>query len=467
MKRKRIDAVIPREVGGSRAFTFRYRPGLSGLRFAALGMAACYFVAAKASTGITLESVLRRTLERNPAIQQAKADVEAAAGRRLVFRSIAWPSARLGVPAGLQGGHRADESTKGFGLVRGFFGQPILNAANPPSFRRGDVEILIAQQQLNVAVTEQLHTARLAFYSALYNRALQTLREEQRQRLDQNVASQKQRYEAGLADRSAFTGATVQARELDSQIENARRAYKQGQLDLAVAMGDDRSKNLPEPEGDLEFSVRTVDLESETKAALERRPDLQLARELVRAANEDQKIIEAGYYPAVTANISGYYVPVTGIHREGSTRRTDDFISSEVREGAAYTWRVIDSGKTTGAVREARATREINETALQKLETNVSRELMRIHNDLVAVEARHNSLASAESAAEESTHTVEQNLAGGLASQLEYRLTQNGYLETRSGLLSAAYLHNVALAEWDRATGRYFQFSEDTAQNVH
>jgi len=65
---------------------------------------------------------------------------------------------------------------------------------------------------LNVAVTEQLHAARLAFYSALYNRALQTLREEQRQRLDENVASQKQRYEAGLTDRSGFTSATVEAR---------------------------------------------------------------------------------------------------------------------------------------------------------------------------------------------------------------------------------------------------------------
>jgi outer membrane protein TolC len=90
----------------------------------------------------------------------------------------------------------------------------------------------------------------------------------------------------------------------------------------------------------------------------------------------------------------------------------------------------------------------------------VGRELLRIHNELHAIEARHKSLASAENAAEESTQTVEQNLVGGLASQLEYRVTQNGYLETRSGLLSAVYFYNVALAEWDRATGRYFQFSE-------
>jgi len=34
-------------------------------------------------------------------------------------------------------------------------------------------------------------------------------------------------------------------------------------------------------------------------------------------------------------------------------------------------------------------------------------------------------------------------------------------LNTQTGLLEASYLNNIARAEWDRATGRYFQFAED------
>jgi hypothetical protein len=34
-------------------------------------------------------------------------------------------------------------------------------------------------------------------------------------------------------------------------------------------------------------------------------------------------------------------------------------------------------------------------------------------------------------------------------------------LKTQTGLLEASFQQSVALAEWDRATGRYFQFSED------
>jgi outer membrane protein TolC len=442
---------------------------MKSIRFAVALVGASFLSISSGARGVTLDTLLRITLEKNPAIQQAKAHLEETAGQRLVLRSIMWPDANLRVPAGVQGGDRAGESgTKGFGFVHGSFTQALFNAAIPPSRRRGDVGVLIAQQQLNVAVVEQLHAARLAFYAALYNRALQSIRQDQRRRLEENVVSEKQRYEAGLIDRSALTSATVQARELDSQIEEAHHAYAEARLKLAEAMGRNLGPEatLPEAEGELQFAPVFIDVDSETAAALERRADLKLARLFVRAANEDLRIIEAGYYPAVEARVSGEYIPVSGIHREGTSRRTDD-ISSQIRAGGAYTWSVIDNGKVMGAAIKQRSTREMNELTCRRLEANVGRELLRIHHDLEATGARQKSLAAASTAAEQSALVVAQNLAGGLASQLEYRLTQNGFLETKSGLLDATYQHNLAAAEWDRATGRYFQFSDDTAPNVH
>jgi outer membrane protein TolC len=443
-------------------------PGLTALwlKFSALIVASCF---ARASDAITLETVLQRTLEKNPAIQEAKSGLEQAAGQRLVFRSVAWPDVELGVPAGVQGGHRAGESgTKGFGVGRGHLTQTLFNAGLPASLRRGDIEVLIAQQQLNVAVVDQLHAARLAFYSAIFNRSLESIRREQQRRLQENVTTQRTRFEAGLADKSALTSATVQASELETQVEGAHRAYLDAQLQLALAMAIDPAKaSLPEPEGELQSIPIRVDLDSETAGALQRRADLRLARLFVRAANEDQRIIAADYYPAVIGRISGEYVPVTGIHREGSTSRNQDFIGSEMRERAAYTWRVIDNGKVGGAVLRARSAREINELTCRKLEANIPRDLSHIANYLKTTEVREKSLASAATAAEESARAVQENVASGLASPLEYRVTQNFFLETKSGLLEAIYQHNLAAAEWDRATGRYFQFSDDTAQNVH
>ena len=217
-----------------------------------LVLIACF---AHASNAVTLQQVLRTTLEKNPDILEAKAGLEQAAGQRLVFRSIAWPDFEVDVPAGLQYGHRSGESgIKGFAVGRGDLEQTLFNMAVPPSLRRGDIEVLIAEQQLNVAVVEQLHAARLAFYAALYNRSLESIGSEQLKRLEENVATQKNRFDAGLADRSAFTSATVQTVELIPQVEGAQRAYRQAQLDLAQAMGIDPVKSsLPEPDGELEF----------------------------------------------------------------------------------------------------------------------------------------------------------------------------------------------------------------------
>src|SRR5207302_948962 len=53
----------------------------------------------RTSDAITLDEVLNSTLGKNPAIQQAKANLERAAGRRLVLRSIVWPNLKLNVPA--------------------------------------------------------------------------------------------------------------------------------------------------------------------------------------------------------------------------------------------------------------------------------------------------------------------------------------------------------------------------------
>src|SRR5436309_9189523 len=424
----------------------------------------CWVSSARA---ITLERVLQTTLEKNPVIQEAKMGLEQATGQRLVFRSVIWPRAEVGVPAGVQAGHRAGESgVKGFGVGRGSLEQVLFNMSVPPSLRRGDVEVLIAQQQLNVAVVEQLHAARLAFYAALYSRSHESIRKEQRQKLAENVTTQKDRYEAGLADESAFTSASVQASELVPEIESAHRAYRESQLKLAEAMAIDPAKStLPEPEGELQFIPMRFDVDSETAAALQRRSDLKLARLFVRGANEDQRIIAADYYPAVAGTINGEYVPVTGIHRQGSTSKTQDFIGSEIREKAAYTWRVIDNGKVGGAVLKARATREIKELTCRKLEASVGRELSRIANDLKGIDARERSLSAASVAAEESANTVRENVTTGLASPLEYRVSQNAFLTTRSGLLEAIYQHNVAIAEWDRASGRYFQFSGDNTKS--
>jgi outer membrane protein len=420
---------------------------------------------------ITLDAALTRTLEKNPEIAQARIALEQAAGRRLVFRSTAYPDLKMQGLAGLQGGKRANEPTlRPFAFARGFFSQPLFDAAVPASWRRGNIEVLIAQQRLNVAIVEQLHTTRIAFYTALYNDSLRALGEAQRERLAQNVTTQSDRYRAGQTNRAAIMSAQLLERELEPRIQEVQRGYEGALLTLATAMGDDARQPaaVARPNGELQFATLSYDLASETASALLERADLQLARLLVRAAAEDQRIIEAQYYPALDTVVEGLGIPVTvRTANSGSALSSNDILSSEIAGGVAFTWRVIDNGRVGGQVARQRAIREMNEISLRQLEANVSLDLKRISNNFRAIEGRWKSLNAAESGAEQNVNVVQRTLAEGLSSQLEFRTAETSFLETKSALLTAAYQQNVARAEWDRATGRYFQFSNDTAKKVH
>ena len=134
--------------------------------------------------------------------------------------------------------------------------------------RRGDIEVLLAAQRLNVAVVEQLHQVRVAFYTALYDRSLEALGRSQRLRLDANLTSEEARYQAGSIDRGALASATLLVRNLDPQIEEAHRGYGDAILQLATAMGDDLSPGatLPSPQGTLDFQPVNFPLERETSA---------------------------------------------------------------------------------------------------------------------------------------------------------------------------------------------------------
>jgi outer membrane protein TolC len=427
---------------------------------------------AGASDAITLQTTLQRTLENNPEIKKAQCNLERAGGRRLVFRAVALPDARVGVAGGVEGGHRAGQkAVQAFGFGYGSFTQPFFNMTVPASWRRGDTEVLIAQQQLHVAVVAQLHQARLAFYTAIYNRGLERLRTEQRARLEENARSQKDRYESGLVDRGAFVSAELEMSELGSPIETARRAYEGALLLLCQAMGDELGARarLPQPEGELTYAAVNIDVAEASSSAIKHRPDLELARLLVQAAGEDQGILEAAYYPEIHITVSGEYIPVSDVRRtqgQGSPQRSDDIISSEIRAGGAYTWRVIDNGKVGGAVARQAAVREMNELLLRKMERDLPRELSRIENDLKALATKQNALVGAKRLAEENATTLEQNVKTGVASQLELRLAQNDFLEVKTGLLSVAYKQHIDLAEWDRATGKYLRFLDATAQSV-
>lgn len=417
---------------------------------------------------VTLAECYAQTLERNLEIRRQRADIERAAGIKTVFTARALPQASLNATLGYSGGNLYGAGGP-FAITQANMSQPLFDMGLPASLRRGKLEVVIAQQNLNRVVTGQLHATRLAFLRALLARRLFDLHQQIEAHLQANVRSAQQRLDVGMASRQSVRQAEVQLLSLKPALSKAQRDYVNAVTELDESRGTELGARgrlqLPEPTGNLEYAVLKIDLEKETAQTIQRRPDLVLLRELIKAAAEEKRMVQAGYYPFVALTAFSLYVPkldVLGGRPEIVSGQ--DPRQSETRYGAAFTWQVIDAGKVRGASSQVESGRQAMEIALRRLEENVPRELQVLVHTLETIDAKVAALKQSAAEAEELLKLVEARVKLGEATQLDFLNAQSNLLSVRTGILLAVFSNEAARAEFDRLTGRYLDFSNRPAQ---
>jgi outer membrane protein TolC len=441
---------------------------------------------------LTLDDCLASTFRQYPEIQRLRVDVERAIGTKTIFRSRALPQLSTQVAIGLRGGNlynsgqtRTNANTGAiatnnaaalyptpFSSLAAEFSQPLVDVGIPPSLRRGRLEVVIAQQNLNREVTDRLHEARTAFLRALYLRDLIALHENIDQRLQANVESEQQRLDVGAGSEAALKSAKIQELNLQLELSNLRGDYftvvtritELCGLNLSEDAKGSRQLWLPRPVGDLQYVPVTVDLPQESAYALEHRADLKLLRALVDATAADRQSVQAGYFPFVSLIGSALLIPQDYLlTRQTQIVAGQQTETTEGRAGVAMSWQVVDNGQVTGASRRIEAIRQVYEVTLQKLEQSVPRELATVEGSLQDADARRAALAKSAAEAEENLNLIETQVALGQATQLDFLNAQSNLLSVRAGLADATYSHEVARAELDRATGRYLQYHFENA----
>ena len=415
---------------------------------------------------LTLEDCLAWAFRQNPDIQQSRADVERAAGTKLVYRSRALPDLAGQVSGGLRGGSLYSPSGP-FGIFTAQFSQPLIDIGIPPALRRGQLEIILAQQSLNRDVINQLHEVRVTFLRALYFRDLIALYEEIDERLQTNVVSEQQRLDVGTGNEAAVKSATIQELNLALGLSNLRGEYFAAVTRITELCGRDptegangaRQLRLPKPVGELRYEPVNVDLPQASAYALQHRADVKLLAALADAAAADRQAVRAGYFPLVSLTASGLFIPNNYLlNKQTQIVAGQDTRTTEYRAGVAVSWRVIDNGQVTGASRRLEATRQGYEVALNQLKQSVPRELADIEGALQNADGRRNALLKAAAEAEENLKLIETQVALGQATQFDFLKAQGNLLSVRAGLVEATYSHEIARAELDRATGRYLEY---------
>ena len=415
------------------------------------------------SYDLTLADCLAQTFRNNPDIQTLRADVERAAGDKLVYSSRLLPQLATQVQAGQEYGSLYPQNGM-FSTLTAQLSQPLIDVGIPPALRRGRLEVALAGQTFYRETTDRLNKARNTFVHALYIRDLLALSNEIMQHLQANVTSAQQRLDAGLGTRVAVAQAQVQALNLARDLASLSNEYFSTTTQLAELTGNNFNVPtnhviLPRPVGTLVYRPITIDLPAETAYALEHRADIGFLRTLVASAIADEQIVTADFFPRLTLEADLLFIPNSVLlTKQTQLVAGQSMLATEERAGVGLTWRVIDNGQVIGARRRLDAIRQEYILTLHKLEEAVPRELAEIAGALQTAVAQHDAFVKSVAAAAENLKLIEARLALGQATQLDFLNAQSDLLGVSAGLINAVATHEVARNDFDHATGRYLEF---------
>ncbi len=419
---------------------------------------------------VSLERVVAFALKNNPQIREALYEIQRTRGQYIEVRATALPSVSATGSYRQEDKDLLEQSSRNIGGFSSF-------GASSSDFNRGGdktwrfaietKQLLYSGGQVKSAITialnstDSVHLAlrdtvegviaktRQQFYAILLNRELIRVAEESITLLNEELKDQRNRFDAGTVPKFNVLRAEVELANAKPELIRAKNNHFLALLDLAKTAGVPQPKNARPPfdaHGELRMVEHGWTLEKALATAKTRRASLKVQERNV--LNEAEQVTIARSYdkPRIEAN-AGYE-----IH---NSRITDD-LSKEANGwyfGLSGSWNIFDSGATQGKIIQAQAklgtARVRQQDALQQVELDVHRAFARVRE---AKELIASQLKTVEQA-DEALRLAKERLAAGAGTQLDVLDARVALTRARTTELQARYDYNVAVAEFDRATG--------------
>jgi outer membrane protein len=291
---------------------------------------------------------------------------------------------------------------------------------------------------------------RLAFYDVLLNRAKIRVREQSVRVYEEELKTQRERFETGTVGSLNVSRAEVALANEQPELIDAQTRLQNSQLRLAQLIGTDASgKPLSEVDaaGQLQYSPSHPDLSECLAFAEVTRPEIRARQIEVEIENQQLVLDRSETRPRVEA-FAGYEV----------YSERDPAVGPEFNHGFVVglnaTWRIFDGFATRGRLQATRARRDAALHALEAAKLSVASDVRSAFLDLQQAERILQSETRNVQNADESLEIAKGNLSAGLGTQLDILQAASDVTRTRTTRLGAIYLHNIALARLARACAR-------------
>ena len=408
---------------------------------------------------LTLEAAVSLALKQNPDIRKAVHEIERTRGQVIEVRAQALPSLKAAgnysqyAPELIgTGGTGTNSSTVTVGaqdkswritlqVQQLIYSGGKVRAALKIAELTQDTSHLMLRETVSTVIAN----VRTQFYTALLNRELITVAEESIVLLTDQLKDQQNRFDAGTVPRFNVLQAEVELANARPDLIRAKNNFHISRLQLAKTLGLD-TDDEPDVVGQLRIAPREISLSRALSAARTNRAILKAQQNTVEGGEQQITVAKAGYKPSVSADVGYEFV---------NSRGTKDLskITNGWYLGVNGSWAIFDGLQTKGQVEQAKASLASAKVSLSDSVQQVELEVQKAYAQAKVAREVIASQAKVVEQADEALRLAKERLSAGAGTQLDVLNARVALTKARTTQKQALSDYNVALAEYDRATG--------------
>ena len=419
--------------------------------------------AAPSHHNLTLEGAISIALQQNPDLLKAVHEIARTRGQVIEVRAQALPTLNAAGtytqydPALIQSGGFSSSAISGSNALTGSsqdkswritlqVQQTIYSGGKVrAALKIADLTEDASHQLLRETVATVLAKVRTQFYTALLNRELITVAEESIVLLADQLKDQQNRFDAGTVPRFNVLQAEVELANARPDLIRSKNNFHISRLELGKTLGLD-TDDEPAVLGALRMPPREVNLPRALATARRNRAILKVQKNTIETEEQQITVAKAGYKPKLDANVGYEFV---------NSRKSTDLarVTNGWYLGVTGSWAIFDGLKTKGQVDQARArlaSAKVNlSDSVQQVELEVQKAYAqaKVSREVIASQSK------VVEQADEALRLAKERLSAGAGTQLDVLNARVALTKARTTQKQALSDYNVALAEYDRATG--------------
>ena len=304
---------------------------------------------------------------------------------------------------------------------------------------------------LQTVINDQLLAVRTNFYNVLFAREQIGVAEENVALLEEQLATARNRFEAGAVSNFDVLRAEVELANAQPPLIRARNNLRNSIDQLRYSLGFDSRdpgelSRVPEFEGDLSIQPMSIDLATAIDRARANRPELMRLATIAQAREAGVTIAESGRKPTVSI-FGGLELNKANASERFNDSRTGWTV------GVQSSWAIWDGKSTRGRINQALSQQAQSELALADATLGVEVEVRRALSSLSEATELVEAAKKVVEQANEALRLANARYGAGTATQLELLAAQVALTQARNNELEASYSYNVSAADLLRAMG--------------